>query len=508
MIAYLERTPERPAAGAEGLNIAAVAQRTGIGADTLAQVGAPLRRPAAQPDGRRPAPLRRAGRRSRRVAARPPRRRIPDRRGRRAAQPTDAATHDVLGDRPAGRDRRGRRRLGPAAAERARRAGLHPPRRRDGRRGDRRPGSAHGRRPRGTGAECIAEEHLLSEACPLAPARAARRPASRLSGALRCSRARPASTTSWGCSRSRCCSRRIGGSPSTSAPTHRSSRRSRSRGRRTRGCRLSQRVDAPRPARRPPRTGSRGAAATAPVCRGRRARSAAAARRGRRRPVASSTRIRAAARRGAGPARKPASTSSGMISVSVTGSAVETLDREPLGAARPGRTRRARRPPAAATPRRARAAARASCRRARRRAPPRLRAARPGRRRRARPARRRASATAARRRTAAPDRRRRARAARDRPRAAQLAQALDRARQRELGAAEPLDEVAAPAGADRLEILQLRVDGAVAARDPLAAHAVARDDALPLEQQLRERTPVGSRRRRGARSATSGPACS
>jgi DNA-binding transcriptional MerR regulator len=35
VIAYLERTPERPAAGAEGLNIAAVAQRTGIGADTL-----------------------------------------------------------------------------------------------------------------------------------------------------------------------------------------------------------------------------------------------------------------------------------------------------------------------------------------------------------------------------------------------------------------------------------------------------------------------------------------
>ena len=35
VIAYLERTPERPALGAEGLNIAAVAQRTGIGADTL-----------------------------------------------------------------------------------------------------------------------------------------------------------------------------------------------------------------------------------------------------------------------------------------------------------------------------------------------------------------------------------------------------------------------------------------------------------------------------------------
>lgn len=35
VIAYIERTPERPASGAEGLNIAAVARRTGIGADTL-----------------------------------------------------------------------------------------------------------------------------------------------------------------------------------------------------------------------------------------------------------------------------------------------------------------------------------------------------------------------------------------------------------------------------------------------------------------------------------------
>ncbi len=35
VIAYIERTPNRPAAGAEGLNIAAVARRTGIGADTL-----------------------------------------------------------------------------------------------------------------------------------------------------------------------------------------------------------------------------------------------------------------------------------------------------------------------------------------------------------------------------------------------------------------------------------------------------------------------------------------
>ena len=72
----------------------------------------------------------------------------------------------------------------------------------------------------------------------------------------------------------------------------------------------------------------------------------------------------------------------------------------------------------------------------------------------------------------------------------QLAQPLDRAAERELRAAEPLDEVAAAAGPERLERAQLRVHGAVAAGDALAAHAVARDDALPLEQQLRERAAV------------------
>ena len=81
----------------------------------------------------------------------------------------------------------------------------------------------------------------------------------------------------------------------------------------------------------------------------------------------------------------------------------------------------------------------------------------------------------------------------------QLAQPLDGAGQRELRTAETLDEVAAPAGADRLEGAQLAVDGAVAARDALAADAVAHDDALPLEQELRERTPVDGRRGTGAR---------
>ena len=76
---------------------------------------------------------------------------------------------------------------------------------------------------------------------------------------------------------------------------------------------------------------------------------------------------------------------------------------------------------------------------------------------------------------------------------AELAQPLDRAGERELRAAEALDEVAAPAGADRLERAQLAVDGAVAARDALAADAVAHHDALPLEQELRERAAVDRR---------------
>ena len=89
----------------------------------------------------------------------------------------------------------------------------------------------------------------------------------------------------------------------------------------------------------------------------------------------------------------------------------------------------------------------------------------------------------------------------------QLAQALDRAAERELRAAEALDEVAAAARAERLERTQLGVDRAVAAGDALAADGVARDDPLPLEQQLRERPPVGlGAGEEGARRATSGPA--
>src|SRR6185312_5763390 len=73
----------------------------------------------------------------------------------------------------------------------------------------------------------------------------------------------------------------------------------------------------------------------------------------------------------------------------------------------------------------------------------------------------------------------------------------DRARERELRAAEPLDEVAAPAGPDVLERLELAVDRAVAAGDPLRPDAVARDDPLPLEQELRQGPAVGRDRAPG-----------
>src|SRR5438874_3013318 len=72
----------------------------------------------------------------------------------------------------------------------------------------------------------------------------------------------------------------------------------------------------------------------------------------------------------------------------------------------------------------------------------------------------------------------------------ELAQPFDCAAECELGAAEALDKVAAPAEAKRLERLQLAVDRPVATRNPLRAYTVAHDDSLPLEQQLRERPPI------------------
>ena len=73
----------------------------------------------------------------------------------------------------------------------------------------------------------------------------------------------------------------------------------------------------------------------------------------------------------------------------------------------------------------------------------------------------------------------------------ELAEPLDRAAERELGSAQALDEVAAPREPERLQRLELAVDGAVPADDPLAADAVARDDPLPLEQELGEGPAVG-----------------
>ena len=215
---------------------------------------------------------------------------------------------------------------------------------------------------------------------------------------------------------------------------------------------------------------------------------------------------RSTARRG--PARKPASTSSGISSVSATGSPSKrsTASRLPRPRLHVRDERRERRP----QPRLVRlaqrderpAAALDEQRRARRRA------ARRARRRRATPGRRPASATAAR----APygcagiGRREHERLRLVLRRRAQLAQPLDRAGERELGAAEALDEVAAAAEAERLERLQLAVDGAVAAGDALGAHAVARDDAVALEQQLGERAAVGAPGEQPVGRATSGPA--
>ena len=62
------------------------------------------------------------------------------------------------------------------------------------------------------------------------------------------------------------------------------------------------------------------------------------------------------------------------------------------------------------------------------------------------------------------------------------AQALDRARERELGTAEPVDEVAAARDADRLERGELVIQRGETAGDPLGQHLLAGDDAVALEQ--------------------------
>ena len=105
----------------------------------------------------------------------------------------------------------------------------------------------------------------------------------------------------------------------------------------------------------------------------------------------------------------------------------------------------------------------------------------------ARGARRRAWARAAPRRRAGPGRWRRAPGRRAVVVLALGAQALDRAGQRELRAAQALDEVAAAGDAERLEGAERVVERGEAAGDALGQHLLAGDDPVALEQQLGER---------------------
>ena len=86
-------------------------------------------------------------------------------------------------------------------------------------------------------------------------------------------------------------------------------------------------------------------------------------------------------------------------------------------------------------------------------------------------------------------------------------QPLDRAGQRELGGAEPVDEVAAPDPAGLLERPQDRVDRREPAVDPLARDRLAGHDAVPVEQgegRARGAAPSAVAGRRRRRRATSG----
>ena len=89
----------------------------------------------------------------------------------------------------------------------------------------------------------------------------------------------------------------------------------------------------------------------------------------------------------------------------------------------------------------------------------------------------------------------------------QRAQALDRAGEGELGAAEALDEVAAAGGAEQLEVAELRVEGREAARHALGEDGLAGDDPVALQHQLRLGAEAGAggggvgEERRGQRPA-------
>ena len=78
----------------------------------------------------------------------------------------------------------------------------------------------------------------------------------------------------------------------------------------------------------------------------------------------------------------------------------------------------------------------------------------------------------------------------------QAAQALDRSGERELGAAEALDEVAAPRGAEHLQVRELAVEAREAAGHALGEHRLAGDDPVALQHQLGLRAqarPLGGR---------------
>jgi hypothetical protein len=75
------------------------------------------------------------------------------------------------------------------------------------------------------------------------------------------------------------------------------------------------------------------------------------------------------------------------------------------------------------------------------------------------------------------------------------AHAVDGARERELRSSETLDEVATPAPASLLEPGKDAVDRRETARHALSGDRTAYDDAMPVEQSLRDR--VRSSRRIG-----------
>src|SRR5919202_1915040 len=82
--------------------------------------------------------------------------------------------------------------------------------------------------------------------------------------------------------------------------------------------------------------------------------------------------------------------------------------------------------------------------------------------------------------------------------------ALDRRGRGELAPAETLDEVAAPGGAERLEVRQLSVEGGEPAGNPLGERRLPGHDPVALEQQLAQRPHCCSRRARLSRGARSG----